>query len=286
MTIATGTSKVKGEAVEYLASGELRLDSSFGHLKFDDVCYLAAVSTDEFGVPQPLDLDEVLHHWEEMEVSDNHATRADRRPPPERLGFLDLTGRFGQSKEISVLTAVANRYRGGGTVAFTSTNLPQNRCKIAAWSTRAFHLIQLSEFTAAALMLSYVLQLDPDNVHANFQLGMIHLHEFHTTEDMRLGLGLLHNAGTQGHFLAAFEAGCAYSDCGEWLEARRSFEAALRSNRAGRYERAAVAYKLGFVCLKQGDDDGCEAYFLRARNEGCSDAPYNLGTEIFYLPIR
>lgn len=277
MTIATGTSKMKDEAVEYLASGELRLDSSFGYLNFDDVCYLEAISTDEFGVPQPLDLDEVLYHWEDMEVSDNHAARADPRPPPERLGFPDLTGRFGQSKEISVLAAVANRYRGGGTVAFTSTNLPQKRCKIAAWLTRAFHLIRLSEFTAAALMLSYVLKLDPDNVHANFQLGMIHLHEFHTTEDMRLGLGLLHSAGMQGHFLAAFEAGCAYSDCGEWLEARRSFEAALRSNRAGRYERAAVAYKLGFVCLEQGDDDGCEAYFLRARNEGCSDAPYNLG---------
>ena len=83
-------------------------------------------------------------------------------------------------------------------------------------------------------MLSYVLKLDPDNVYANFQLGMIHLYEFHTTEDMRLGLGFLYTAGMQGHFLAAFEAGCAYFDCSEWLQARLSFEAALRSNWAGR----------------------------------------------------
>ena len=166
MTIATGTCKMKDEAVEYLASGELRLDSSFGYLNFDDVCYLTAIRTDEFGVAQPLDLDEVLYNWEDMEVSDNHATRADHRPPPERLGLPHLMGLFGQSKEISALAAVANRYRGGGTVVFTPTNLPQNRSKIFALLAQVFHLTEVSEYTAAASVLSYVLKLDPDNLDA------------------------------------------------------------------------------------------------------------------------
>ncbi len=61
------------------------------------------------------------------------------------------------------------------------------------------------------------------------------------------------------------------------MEAQRAFEDALCAEGAVPWERARAAYNLDTVHHEQGNVAEAERCFWRARGNGCSRAPYNLG---------
>jgi Tfp pilus assembly protein PilF len=273
--VAAGPSLMKDEAFEYLASGELRLDPCYGCVNFDDVCYLDARAMRKISYPPQLD--DVLQMWERLDAPEDYTARSADRRVKQQAGVLPLTKQFGPPDAITVLAPVANRYRSGGMQGCKFANLPRKRREITELMRLASRLLDQLAYASAAKTLSHVLALDPDNPNANYELGLLYLSGAGWTKDDQLGIKLLDTAGMQGNFNAAFEVGHLHHDRGEWRDAQRAFEAALRSAWTMPKERAAAAYNLGIVHQEQGDDAGSEGCFLRARKEGCLRAPYNLG---------
>ena len=226
--IAAGPSKMKDEAFEYLASGELRLDPCYGCVNFDDVCYFDARAMWEISYPPQLD--DVLQMWEHLDAPEDYTARSADRRVKQQAGVLPLTKQFGPPDAITVLAPVANRYRSGGMQGCKFANLPRKRREITELMRLASRLLDQLAYASAAKTLFHVLALDPGNPNANYELGLLYLSGAGWTKDDQLGIKLLDTAGMQGNFKAAFEVGLLHHDRGEWRGAQRAFEAALRSN--------------------------------------------------------
>ena len=181
--------------MEYLASGKLRQDHSWGRLSFDDLCDLQVCcpqdpghedivvklqdsNNDDNGMKLPVDLYWICCDWESMRVSANFALRNDNRLMPERLEALDLTSLYARPIQISVLAPVPKRYRCGKSEASIPTSLPQKRSEFNCWFATAKRLTQYSQFAAAVDMLFHVLELGPEHTHVIFQIGWIFWHKF------------------------------------------------------------------------------------------------------------
>ena len=98
--VAAGPSKMRDEAFEYLASGELRLDPHGCCMTFDDLCCNYRWDFRKIGLPE---LDDVLRSWECCDVPDDYAARSADRLAQQQAGTLPWT------KHITVLAPVASR---------------------------------------------------------------------------------------------------------------------------------------------------------------------------------
>ena len=271
----------KDEALEYVASRELRAHRCYGNVTFDDFCHLEHRSYRKTGYLPPLC--DLLAEWECTDVPADHAAQQAVRISEQAAGRVPLTKQGGPPNLLVLSKAVAGRYECNGVLHGKLAALPQMRRAIAERMWHARRLIERGACSDAAPLLQEVLSMMPTHAAAAYQLGLFYLRGAGVAKDKARSLELFDVSGKQGCFDAAFKLGCLRTGRGELPEAQRAFEAALRSDWAMPEQRAGAAYNLGVVHQEQGNVAESESCFLRAQKEGCLRAPYNLGA--MYLEV-
>lgn len=166
----------KDEALEYVASAELRLHPLYGDVTFDDLCHFKCCSFRKLGcMPR---LGAVLTEREYSPVRSDHAARQAERHSKRKVGvFLPLAKQPGLRlvSRLTVFKAVTSRYECDGVYNGKSAALPQLRGAIAERMRRAHFFIERDARADAVPLLLDVLALKPVHAGASYLLGLLHL---------------------------------------------------------------------------------------------------------------